>query len=90
MTTALPILRINPRNPNHHLFRNNGRNWWLHYTLHQSDYTARRVRVSLGTSDLRLARERRDTAIIHLRLQATLGPTPVFPRFSASTDGRAA
>ena len=66
MTTTLPSLRINRSNPNHHLFQNNGRIWWLHYTLHLPDYTVRRVRKSLGTDDLRLARERRDAAIEHL------------------------
>jgi hypothetical protein len=80
MITQKPSLRINPRNPNHHLFRNNGRTWWLHYTLHRSDYTAQRIRVSLGTSDLSIARARRDTALAHLEHQAALGlalPPPV-------------
>lgn len=70
MTTTLPSLRINRGNPNHHLFRNNGRIWWLHYTLHLPDYTVRRVRLSLGTADLDLARERRDARIRHLLQQA--------------------
>jgi hypothetical protein len=70
MTTTLPSLRINRGNPNHHLFRNNGRIWWLHYTLHLPDYTVRRVRLSLGTADVGLARERRDANIQHLLEQA--------------------
>jgi hypothetical protein len=52
-------LRINPDNPDHHLWNNNG-TWWCHYTEHLPDYTKRRVRVSLGTSDLKIARRRRD------------------------------
>jgi hypothetical protein len=83
MKTSLPSLRINPRNPNHHLFRNNGRIWWLHYTLHCPDYTVQRVRSSLGTSCLAIARERRDAALAHLKIQARLGqPTPAlgFPK----------
>jgi hypothetical protein len=77
MKTSLPSLRINPRNPNHHLFRNNGRIWWLHYTLHCPDYTVQRVRRSLGTASLQIARERRDAALAQLKIQARLGlPNP--------------
>ncbi len=52
-------LRINEANPDHHLWNNNG-TWWCHFTEHLPDYTKRRVRVSLGTSDIELARRRRD------------------------------
>ncbi len=58
-------LRINPENPDHHLWNNNG-TWWCHYTEHLPDYTKRRVRVSLGTSDLELARQRRDAILNEL------------------------
>lgn len=52
-------LRTHPRNPNHHLWWNNG-TWWLHATVHHPNYTKERVRVSLGTKDRDEARERRD------------------------------
>ena len=59
MTTPTPSLRVNTGNPNHHLWNNHG-TWWLHYTLHLPDYTARRIRRSLRTNDLAEARTRRD------------------------------
>lgn len=71
MTTAPEIkaaLRIDPSNPNHHLYLNNG-TWWIHYTVHLADYTARRVRRSLRTRDLVEARLRRDRQLAAL-LQA--------------------
>lgn len=46
-------------NANHHLWNNHG-TWWCHFTLHQPDFTKRRLRVTLGTSDLIEAREIRD------------------------------
>ena len=41
-------IKIDSENPDHHLWNNHG-TWWIHYTVHQSDYTKRRVRVSLET-----------------------------------------
>lgn len=46
-------------NPDHHLWLNNG-TWFVHFTLHASDYTKRRMRRSLKTHDLAEARLRRD------------------------------
>ena len=60
MTSAIASLRTNPANLNHHLFRNNGCHWWMHYTMHLPNNTAERVRRSLNTADLALARARRD------------------------------
>tara|TARA_A100001037_G_scaffold293663_1_gene310517 strand:+ start:1017 stop:1220 length:204 start_codon:yes stop_codon:yes gene_type:complete len=65
MNNATASLRVNPDNLNHHLWNNNG-TWWLHYTLHLPDYTARRIRRSLRTADLTLARTRRDQALATL------------------------
>jgi hypothetical protein len=45
--------------PDHHLWRN-GRLWWIAFTIHKPDWTAERVRRSLGTDDLGEARRRRD------------------------------
>ena len=53
-------LRTNLRNPNHHLWNNNG-TWWCHATVHLPDFTKRRVRISLRTPDIEKARLRRDT-----------------------------
>ncbi len=46
-------------NPDHNLWNNNG-TWWCHYTIHNDDYTKERVRVSLGTKDVAIARALRD------------------------------
>ena len=58
MSTQLSI-RVQPGNPNHHLWNNHG-TWWLHYTVHRPDYTKARVRQSLGTALLHEARCLRD------------------------------
>lgn len=55
----LPGLRVDPENPNHHLWDNHG-TWFLHYTIHPTPYTKERIRRSLGTKDVKVARERRD------------------------------
>ncbi|MBL9152014.1 MAG: hypothetical protein JNK37_06005 [Verrucomicrobiales bacterium] len=55
-------VRVDDGNPNHHLWNNRG-TWWCHFTLHKPDYTAERIRVSLKTRDLELARRRRDTLL---------------------------
>lgn len=47
------------QNPNHNIWNNNG-TWWAHYTVHNEDYTKQRVRVSLGTGDVEIARALRD------------------------------
>ena len=72
MTSNLPSIRVPAANPNHHLYNNNG-TWWVHFTLHGADFTKRRVRESLGTADVRVARERRDVVLVHLQLEAQLG-----------------
>ena len=55
-------LRTNPSNPNHHLWNNNG-TWFVHYVIHPTPFTKERVRRSLGTKDLALARARRDALL---------------------------
>ncbi len=52
-------IRTNPENPNHHLWFNNG-TWYVHYTVYPTACTAERVRHSLKTRDLGIARQRRD------------------------------
>ncbi len=46
-------------NPDHNIWNNNG-TYWCHYTVHNEDYTKKRVRVSLGTKDIAIARALRD------------------------------
>lgn len=52
-------VRVRPANPNHHLWNNNG-TWYLHYTVHPTPLTKSRVRASLGTKSVEVARARRD------------------------------
>ena len=44
--------------PDHHLWRN-GRLWWIAFTVHRG-YVQERVRRSLQTDDVEVARRRRD------------------------------
>ena len=52
-------IRIDPENPNHHLWKNHG-TWWIHYTVHPTPWTQQRVRQTLRTRLLDEARLRRD------------------------------
>jgi len=61
-------IKIDLENPDHHLWNNHG-TWWIHYTVHQPDYTKRRVRVSLETRNLREARSRRNSILTHLETE---------------------
>ena len=53
---------MNHRNPDHHIWNNNG-TWWCHYTEHLPDYTKRRVRVNLYTDNRQIARVLRDSVL---------------------------
>ncbi|MEO7796744.1 MAG: hypothetical protein ABIY47_03345 [Opitutaceae bacterium] len=61
--TQLLGIRVRAENANHHLWNNHG-TWFLHYTVHPTPYTKERVRRSLGTKDLDVARERRDSFFV--------------------------
>jgi hypothetical protein len=65
MTHSLAI-RLNPGNPDHHLWNNNG-TWFVHYTIHPTPFTKQRIRVSLGTKDKLQARSRRDRLLLKAR-----------------------
>ncbi len=58
-------VRINPGNPNHHLWNNNG-TWFIHYVKHPTPITKERVRQSLQTKSLAEARIRRDQLLAGL------------------------
>ncbi len=60
-----PSVRVNAQNLDHHLYNNNG-TWWIHYTIHLTDYTKQRIRSSLRTSDRLVARMRRDVTLTKL------------------------
>jgi len=61
MSTSTLAVRITD-NPLHHLWNNNG-TWWCHYTEHLPDYTKRRVRRSLFTKGIGIARVLRDSIL---------------------------
>jgi hypothetical protein len=65
MTHSLAI-RLNPGNPDHHLWNNNG-TWFVHYTIHPTPFTKQRIRVSLGTKDKLQAQSRRDRLLLKAR-----------------------
>ena len=58
-------VRIWAHNPDHHLYNNNG-TWWLHYTAYPTPLTTQRLRRSLKTRDVTLARSRRDAVLAQL------------------------
>ena len=62
-------IRVNPRNPDHHLWLNNG-TWFICYTLHLPDYTKARIRASLRTKSPLRARRRRDAILARLAAPA--------------------
>ncbi len=59
-------VRVDDHNPDHHLWNNRG-TWWCHFTLHHTNHTSERVRVSLRTRDLEEARDRRDQLLDAVR-----------------------
>jgi hypothetical protein len=63
MTHSLAF-RLNPANPDHHLWNNNG-TWFVHYTIHPTPLTKQRVRKSLRTKNLIQARARRDQLLFN-------------------------
>jgi len=65
MSKSKLSVRVNRKNPNHHLWNNNGK-WWCHLTVHKPDYTSERKRLPLHTRDVSKARQRRDKLIAQL------------------------
>ena len=66
---SLPGIRVRAENENHHLWNNHG-TWFLHYTVHPTPFTKERIRRSLGTKDITVARDRRDQFFAHLATEA--------------------
>jgi hypothetical protein len=79
----LSAIRVSAENPNHHLWNNHG-TWFLHYTVHPTPFTKERIRRSLATKDLEVARERRD-AFFALLAAETAKPasTPLRKAYAA-------
>lgn len=71
----LPGIRVDAENPNHHLWDNHG-TWFLHYTVHPTPFTKERIRRSLGTKDVNVARQRRDAFFASLAKDAAAAATP--------------
>jgi len=69
LIVSTPALRVRAENANHHLWNNHG-TWFLHYTTYPTPLTKERIRRSLGTRDLTVARERRDRFFAHLSAEA--------------------
>jgi hypothetical protein len=59
-------LRFPSASADHHLWNNNG-TWWCHFTLHSARGTKQRIRRSLRTHDVSLARKRRDLLLGRLQ-----------------------
>jgi len=55
-------VRVNPENPNHHLWNNNG-TWFIHYMIHPTPITKERIRRSLRTKCVDEARAIRDALL---------------------------
>ena len=60
--------RVDATNSLHHLWRNNGSVWWVHYTLH-FDHRKRRIRRSLETSSVEEAIRRRDELFARIAVE---------------------
>jgi len=67
MPRGYPSVRIDTRNPLHHVWLNHGV-FWTHFTLHFGN-RKRRIRRSLKTSDVQVAIARRDALFDRLRTE---------------------
>ena len=63
--TTIVAVRVNPANPRHHLWNNNG-TWFVHYTVHPTPLTKQRLRFSLCTKRIDEARRKRDRLLYQL------------------------
>jgi len=89
---AAPTLsiRIDAANPDHHLWQNHGW-WWIHYVVHRGN-RKQRIRRSLQTRDVAVARRRRDECFARLRTAAAAAAAnhaPSAPKAPAADSGRA-
>jgi hypothetical protein len=73
--------------PDHHLWRN-GRLWWIAFTVHRG-HQQERVRLSLGTDALLVARARRDALLALFARARAASPGSSAGRASAARGRRA-
>ncbi|MDB6128614.1 MAG: integrase [Verrucomicrobia bacterium] len=59
-------------NPNHHLWRH-GKNWWVYCAVNPTPRTKDKLRRSLCTESIRMARYRRDLLFQNLQAEGMLG-----------------
>jgi hypothetical protein len=59
MKKVFPLYTYKHYGPDHHMWDNNG-SWWAHYSVTRVRGRSKRMRVSLGTKDRKVARQRRD------------------------------
>ena len=71
-------IRVSGDNPNHHLWNNNGV-WFLHYTVHPDALTKQRVRCSLKTKSLPVARRKRNRILAEVGQPCRTGHTVAQP-----------
>jgi hypothetical protein len=79
---SVPSIRIREENPDHHLW-NNHSTWFLHYTVHPTPFTKERIRRSLGTKDVVVARQHRDAFFARLAAETSKSESPA-PRAMAA------
>jgi hypothetical protein len=72
---SVPSIRIREENPDHHLW-NNHSTWFLHYTVHPTPFTKERIRRSLGTKDVVVARRQRDAFFARLAAETSKSESP--------------
>lgn len=85
MPQAFLSARVDESNPLHHLYRNNGRIFWVHYTVN-FDGRTRRIRRSLKTADVEVAIARRDELFAKLQTEGEEVPERALRRRRRSAD----
>lgn len=71
VTSEVLSLRTRTQSGDHHIWSNNG-TFWLAFTVHCQDYTKTRIRQSLGTKDIAVARQRRDALFARYDTKASI------------------
>ena len=71
MSENILAIRTDEKNPNHHLWNNNG-TWFVHYTVYPTPVTKERVRRSLKTKCVNEARRKRDTLFQQMMAEKTV------------------
>ncbi|NUP94860.1 MAG: hypothetical protein HUU28_01735 [Planctomycetaceae bacterium] len=75
--------------PDHHLWLN-GKVWWIAFTYHTADGRKRRLRASLGTHDVQVARRSRDELLDSFERDFGHRPSLRFAAAAEQDRGKAA